>query len=177
MIGKMYACIWHTHIEEFDWRMDYNGDGYVTSEEFNRAFADQTPFAIYEDYWNDWLTAGLSDDVELDFGHINELNNTLSNVMVDWNNTIAENEIEMVDDTISQEDAFNYFDQTASTLNAEVFTWAAYCMQRLDVRVVCFDRLTLELEAYDLNGDGGVDWDEFLEAVKYDSMMDVEKRI
>jgi len=81
--------------------MDYNGDGYVTSEEFNRAFADQTPFAIYEDYWNDWLTAGLSDDVELDFGHINELNNTLSNVMVDWNNTIAENEIEMVDDTIS----------------------------------------------------------------------------
>jgi len=43
----------------------------------------------------------LIEDVELGFGYINEMNETHYNVMLDWNNTIAENEIEMVDDTIS----------------------------------------------------------------------------
>jgi len=40
MIEKRYACIYNHYIEEFDWRMDYNGDGYVTLEEYNRAFGD-----------------------------------------------------------------------------------------------------------------------------------------
>jgi len=82
----------------------------------------------------------LSEGGLVSWGHIKELNDSLNEVMDTWNSTLAEHSYGESTDKISSSDAATIFDITDADEDQDGhFTYAEYCMHRLDVRVVCFD--------------------------------------
>lgn len=139
----------------------------VSYDEWTRAFAYRNRDHYYEPYWNEWLTVDASGATELGWGHINERRSIQDEVKQWWNNTLADHGKNVWDNTtLTIDEATEWFTLSDnSDLDRDgdgEIRYSEFCMKQLQVEVACLSDIELDIQHWDTDNTGGIDYDEFV---------------
>ena len=177
--GLRHICVHGSSVWNFDWRVDFNLDRIVSASEYERAFGDKNDYAYRrKPYWDEWINQDWTDATGVTWGHINERFNLENEVGGEWNNTLAAHgRNAWLNTTITLAEATEWFSLTTTEtvdLNGDGNVhYSEFCMQRIGIEAVCLHEIELTIKHFDVDGSGGVNFDEFLAIMAQDEEPDM----